>query len=352
MPKTREQILGITALVALAVGCAVVIWPFLTAIMGAAVLCSSTWPIYRKYESALGGRRTLAAALMTLTISLVLVAPFAILVATLAESVAGLVASLGQIVEHGLSAPPAWIIDIPVVGQSLRAYWLSLMRDAPAFAAALGTVTGPATGAAVAGGALLGRVLLELSLSVFIAFFLYLHGRQMAAYVHQSSQRILGDRAQHLLTLIGLTVNGVIYGLIGTALAQGLLAALGFWIAGVPLALLLGFLTFLLSFAPAGPPLVWGAVALWLLFKGAIGWGIFVAVWGALLVSTIDNIVRPYILSQSSNLPVVLGLFGFIGGILAFGVIGIFVGPVLLAIGYSLFLEWSSNEEDETGAPS
>lgn len=174
----------------------------------------------------------------------------------------------------------------------------------------------------------------------------------MAAYVHQSSQRILGDRAQYLLTLIGSTVNGVIYGLICTALAQGQLAALGFRIAGVPLALLLGFLTILLSFAPAGPPLVRGAVALWLLFKGAIGWGIFVAVWEALHVSTIDNIVRPNILSQSSNLPVVLGLFGFIGGILAFGVIGIFVGPVLLAVGYSLFLEWSTNEEDETGAPS
>lgn len=351
LPRTRERILAISALVALAAGCAVVIWPFLTAIMGAAVLCSSTWPIYRRYESALGGRRELAAALMTVTMTLVLVAPFAILVATLSENASGLVARLGLIMEHGLSAPPAWIVEIPVIGQRLRDYWLSLMRDAPAFAAALGKLTGPATGAAVASGALLGRVLLELGLSVFIAFFLYLHGRQMAAYVQQTSQRILGDRAHYLLTLIGSTVNGVIYGLIGTALAQGLLAALGFWIAGIPLALLLGFLTFLLSFAPAGPPLVWGGVALWLIFQGEVWWGIFVAVWGALLVSTIDNIIRPYILSRSSNLPVVLGLFGFLGGILAFGVIGIFVGPVLLAVGYSLFLEWSTADEDATDPP-
>nr|WP_255440766.1 AI-2E family transporter [Paracoccus sp. MC1854] len=131
---------------------------------------------------------------------------------------------------------------------------------------------------------------------------------------------------------------------------QGLLAALGFWIAGIEPALLLGFLTFVLSFLPGGPPFVWAGVAIWLIVQGDFWWGMFVVAWGALLISTIDNVLRPYLLSQSNDLPVVLGFFGFIGGILAFGFIGIFVGPALLAVGYSLFLEWA-NTPDEQAEP-
>ncbi|EYD71507.1 hypothetical protein Rumeso_04908 [Rubellimicrobium mesophilum DSM 19309] len=146
--------------------------------------------------------------------------------------------------------------------------------------------------------------------------------------------------------MVGETVQGTVYGLIGTALAQGLLAALGFWIAGVPQALLLGSLTFVLSFLPVGPPLVWISVALWLLAQGAIGWGIFVILWGALLVSTIDNVLRPYLLARSNSLPL-LGLLGFLGGLLAFGFIGIFLGPTLLAVAYSLFVEWHEAEAED-----
>jgi predicted PurR-regulated permease PerM len=140
--------------------------------------------------------------------------------------------------------------------------------------------------------------------------------------------------------------------LIGTALAQALLAAIGFWIAGVPQALLLGFLTFVLAFVPVGAPLVWGPVALWLLVQGAVWSGIFVAAWGLLLVSSIDNVLRPYLLGKISTLPVVLGLFGFIGGILTFGFIGLFLGPTLLAVGYSLFLEWHAAEAEERRNPT
>ncbi|MGQ7794632.1 AI-2E family transporter [Faunimonas sp. B44] len=344
----HEKLLGLGALLALAVGCLVVIWPFLTAIMWAAVLCWSTWPVYRGYERALGGRRGLSAALMTVTVALVIVAPFALLVAALAESVGDLIGALGRVVEEGPPAPPAWIGEIPIIGESVSSYWQSLALNAPAFLAALGRFTGPAADVALASGAFIGVGLLELGLSVFIAFFLYLNGRQIAAYVRESSERVAGHRARRLLKLIGSTIKGVIFGLIGTALAQGLLAALGFWMAGVEQALLFGFFTFILSFLPAGPPLVWGGVAVWLVVQGDFWWGIFVAVWGALLVSTIDNLLRPYLLAQSNNLPVVLGLFGFIGGILAFGFIGIFVGPVLLAVGYSLFLEWANFQEEET----
>lgn len=348
--QQHEKVLGFVALIALTVGCLVVIWPFLAAIVWASVLCWSTWPIYSRYERALGGRRGLAAALMTLTVALVIVVPFALLVAALAETVSDLATALGRLIEEGPPAPPDWIGDIPIVGASVANYWESLALNAPAFLAALERFTGPVANVAMASGAAIGVGLLELGLSVFIAFFFYLNGRWIAAYVRKSTERIAGHRARGLLRLIGSTIKGVIFGLIGTALAQGILAALGFWIAGIEQALLLGFFTFVLSFLPAGPPFVWGGVAILLVVQGDFWWGMFVIAWGALFVSTIDNLVRPYILSQSNDLPVVLGLFGFVGGILAFGFIGIFVGPALLAVGYSLFLEWAKAREEEEDA--
>ena len=350
--KLNERILGIGALLLMAIGCALVLRPFLSALMWAAVICFSTWPVYSRFERALGGRRTLVAVLMTLLVSVVLVAPFGVLVATLAESVVNLTAAATRILEQGPPAPPRSIAELPLIGTSLSAYWEGLAHDAPAFIIELKKLTGPAADMAVAGGAVLGVSLFELGLSVFIAFFFYRHGRQMAAYVREITERFAGPRARRLLTVVGATVKGVVYGLIGTALAQALLAAVGFWIAGVPLALLLGFATFVLSFTPVGPPLVWGSVALWFLVQGDYGWSIFVAAWGLLLVSTIDNVLRPYLLGKSSNLPVVLGFFGSIGGILAFGFIGLFLGPTLLAVGYSLFLEWHAAEMEERRHPA
>ncbi|MUT27335.1 MULTISPECIES: AI-2E family transporter [Mesorhizobium] len=346
-----ERILGIGALVLLGIGCIVVLWPFLSALIWAAVLCFSTWPIYTWLERLLGGRRTPAALLMTLLVAAVIVAPFAILVATLADSVATVAQAVNSLLEQGPPAPPGWVAEIPFIGERLALYWQGLAYNAPAFLVELTKLIRPATDIAVASGAVLGVGLLELALSVFIAFFFYRYGRQMAASVRGSSERIGGTRARHLLAVAGSTVTGVVYGVIGTAIAQGALAGLGFWIAGVPQALLLGFLTFLLSFVPAAPPLVWGSAALWLFFGGELGWGIFVAAWGLLLVSSIDNLLRPYLLTQANSLPVLLSFFGFLGGILAFGFIGVFLGPVLLAVGYSLFLEWQAADVPKHSPP-
>jgi len=133
-----------------------------------------------------------------------------------------------------------------------------------------------------------------------------------------------------------------VLGILGTAIAQGVLAGIGFWIAGIKAAPLLGFITFLLSPVPVGPPLVWIPAGLTLISSGQTGWGLFVLLWGGLVVSTIDNIIRPLIISAGSDLPFVLVLLGVLGGVIAFGFIGIFLGPVLLAVGYALLLEWAS----------
>ena len=134
----------------------------------------------------------------------------------------------------------------------------------------------------------------------------------------------------------------MIYGVLGTALAQGVLAAVGFTIAGVPGSVLLGVLTFFLSVVPVGPPLVWGGAAVWLFQQGQPGWAIFVAVWGFFLVSMVDNVIKPFIISRGANLPFAIVFLGVLGGVLAFGVIGAFLGPTFLAVGYRLMTEWTS----------
>jgi predicted PurR-regulated permease PerM len=153
-------------------------------------------------------------------------------------------------------------------------------------------------------------------------------------------ERLTGDRARALIEVTAGTVSRVVNGILGTALAQSVLALIGFWIAGVPGAMLLGLLTFFLSIIPVGPPLIWAPAAAWLYIHGEIGWAIFLVVWGLVLISSIDNVVKPYLISRSGSLPLLLVFLGVLGGLLAFGFIGVFIGPVILAVSYTLLSEW------------
>ena len=132
----------------------------------------------------------------------------------------------------------------------------------------------------------------------------------------------------------------MVNGILGTALAQSVLALVGFWVAGVPAAMLLGLLTFFLSIIPMGPPLVWLPASLWLYFHGQTGWAIFVAGYGLVVISSIDNFIKPYLISRGGTLPLLLVFMGVLGGLMAFGFIGVFLGPVILAISYALLSEW------------
>ena len=157
-----------------------------------------------------------------------------------------------------------------------------------------------------------------------------LRRESLAVRLRVALSRLAGTRAGYLLEITQGTVNGVIYGILGTALAQGVLAAIGFLIAGVPAAMLLGVVTFFFSVVPVGPPLVWGGAAIWLFQQGELGWAVFVAAWGFFLVSMVDNVIKPFIISRGSRLPFAVVLLGVLGGVLAFGVIGVFLGPTLL----------------------
>jgi predicted PurR-regulated permease PerM len=196
---------------------------------------------------------------------------------------------------------------------------------------------------ALKSGAVIGEGLLQLTLSVLIAFFFFRDGDAIMARMRGAVSRIAPTRGLHMLEVASATTRAVVYGILGTALAQGVLMAIGLYIVGNKAAPLLGLLTFFLSPVPVGPPLVWIPVGLWMILsQGETGWGIFLLVWGAVVVSSVDNVLKPMIISKGSDLPFILVMLGVFGGVIAFGLIGVFLGPVLLALGFVLVKEWAA----------
>jgi predicted PurR-regulated permease PerM len=355
-----EQTLGWTVLIALVAGSLLVLRPFVSALLWALVLSFSSWPIYRRLLRFLGNRHTLAALLMTLGMVLIVLLPFLIVGITLADNVQELTQATQYWIASGPPTPPEWLAKVPVVGAKAAAYWQDLAADTARFWAEAQRFIAPLSSWLLKIGLGLGAGLIELALSIFIAFFLFRDGVAVAQRLIAAAERIGGERGRHLLTLAGKTVRGVVYGILGTALAQAVMAGIGFLIAGVPGAALLALLTFFVSVVPVvGTALTWLPAAIWLFHQGATGWGVFMLIWG-FAVANIDNVVKPWLISQGSNMPFILIFFGVLGGALAFGFIGVFLGPTLLAVGFRLVEEWSGgartaregNEEPRSERPS
>lgn len=342
-PSRVDQTLTLAVLAMLIIGCFFVLQPFITALVWAAILCTTTWPLYRRVTARLRNRSGLSAFVMVTLLALLMIAPFIVVGATIADN-AALVAQWGRrILETGPPDPPAWVARLPLIGPSVVAYWTSMAHDTAQLLGVLREYVEPMRKFLVTSGTSVVGAILQMTLAIFIAWFMFRDGHAIAAHLTRVAQRIAGDRGTHLASVAAVTVRGVVLGLLGTALVQGVVAGIGFWIAGLQAAPLLGLLTFFLSPVPIGPPLVWIPAGLWLIQTGQTGWGLFVLVWGALAVSTIDNVIKPLIISRGVDLPFVLVLLGVLGGAIAFGFIGIFLGPVLLAVGYALLMEWAAS---------
>jgi len=338
--RTRlEQNLGWFFLILLTAGCVFVLLPFLPSVLWAVVLCFSSWPLYSRLLAATGNRRTLAAGIICLAMMVLIVTPFVVVGATLADDVGALTTAIRKWIDAGPPAPPEWLQKFPLVGSRISEYWQGLAADSAKLLTVLRRFIQPASAWLLGLGVALGGGLARLALSIFIAFFLFRDGGWVAEQVHGAVLRIGGQRGEHLLDLAGNTIRGVVYGILGTALVQAVMAGIGFVLAGVPGAGVLTLLTFFLSVVPMGPPLVWIPATFWLFHQGSTGWGIFMIVWG-LAVSSIDNFVKPWLISRGSTMPFLLILFGVLGGALAFGFIGVFLGPTLLAVGYRILQEW------------
>ncbi|MDP1735187.1 MAG: AI-2E family transporter [Sulfuritalea sp.] len=341
---TSDRILALVAFTVLVVGCVLVLWPFLTALVWAAILASTSWQGFLWLDRAVGQRRLLAAMLITLLVTVVVLGPVVAVAFALADNVAELGRAATALAREGLPDAPSWLADLPLIGQPIFDYWRQFAHDGQRLVVELQKLAKPAQDAALIAGRILGQGVIDIALSVFLAFFFFLNGEALARRLGVALGRLGGDNAAYLLGIARGTVSGVIYGILGTGLAQGVLATIGFAIAGVPGAVLLGVATFFLSVVPVGPPLVWGGAAIWLFQQGEPGWAAFVAAWGFFIVSTVDNLIKPFIISRGANLPFAIVFLGVLGGVLAFGVIGVFLGPALLAVGYRLAMAWTTME--------
>ncbi|HEV7813542.1 MAG TPA: AI-2E family transporter [Janthinobacterium sp.] len=347
MEKRFESTARLAAIAFLVIGCFYVLQPFLAAVLFAAAVSISSWPIYLWLLARLRGRPTLAAIVMTLSLVLVIILPLVLVSYNIADNVARVADQLRSAIDSGSLVPPAWLADIPLVGASFDAYARKILGSREEMLALASNSLEPARRYLLGGGLVLGSGLAQTSLAVFVSFFLYRDGPRILEVLRSGMQRLIGDSAPDVALTVTRTVRGVMVGLLGTALAQALVAVAGFLIAGVPAVPLLGIATFVFSLVPVGPPLIWGGAALWLFNEGRTGWGIFMLVWGVLLISGVDNVVKPMLISRGSSLPFLLVLLGVLGGVLAFGFVGIFVGPTLLAVGYGLLRNWTGTPPEQ-----
>jgi len=346
--KRVEQILQVSAIVLLVVGCLLVLRPFLGAILAAAILCFSTWPVYRFIEDRTGGRRWLAALAMTLLILLVLVVPLALIALSFSDDVPRLVENARELFARGLPGPPEWVAGIPLVGEQLDASWRELAESRDKLAEALKRFSQPAREVLVKTGLIIAEGVLQFTLIAFIGYFFYRDGAALVDALRNALSRVAGDLTERLLGIVGGTINGVVYGIVGTGLAQAVAALIGFLIAGVPGAVMLASLVFILSIIPAGPALIWVGATVWLAYNDQPGWATFMVLWGFFVISGIDNIVKPLLISRGAAMPFVLVLLGVFGGVLAFGFVGIFLGPTLLAVGFNLVRRWTETRAAAT----
>lgn len=344
MTSTRQDLIETVAPV-VAVGALLafafqVISPFLLALVWASILVYATWTPFA-WLSRWVRSRTLAAVLMVLGFALLIVVPLVFAGMELTSRVGAIEAWYQARLAAGWPDLPRWIASLPWVGVRIENAWISLGAGDPEMLARLREWAKPVIGVLLQLGSALGSGFLLMLLSLLFALFIYTNGEQLVRWMSGLSGRIAGPRGDELFRIAGATVRGVVYGFIGTALAQGAAAYLGYWLAGVPNALSFGLVTCLLSIVPGGAGLLGVPVALWLYQQGETGWAIFLGIWIVGVVSSLDNVVKPILIGKETSLPFLLIMMGVIGGALAWGLLGVFLGPTLLAVCHNVLQRWA-----------
>ena len=331
-----------------------ILWPFLPAIIWATTLVVATWPIMLHVQQRLWHKRGLAVAVMTIALLVIFVLPFWLAITTITQHydrIAGWAASLTS---FQLPPPPHWLAGLPFFGAYAASLWASAAASGiePLMAKAA-----PYAGSAAAwfvsalGG--FGVLFVQFLLTVIIAVILYGSGEHAASLARRFGRRLAGERGEQSVRLAGQAIRSVALGVVVTAVGQSVLGGLGLALAGVPFAAVLTAVMFMLCIAQLGPLPVLVPAVVWLYWSGASVWGTVLVVWSVLL-STTDSVVRPLLIRRGAHLPLILLLAGVIGGLIAFGLVGIFLGPVVLAVAYTLLLSWmaeANRSDDEIGAP-
>ena len=333
-------VLFVLVLGILLAGTAWTLLPFLSGGIWATTIAVATWPALLRVQGATGGKRWLAVAIMIGLVLLVLIVPFALAISALLDAAHRSPAVLRAFLTHGLGAPPAWIDNVPLVGKPLLERWNEVAAGGPE---ALTIVVQPyarsAAAWAIAATGGLGSTAVLILLTIILLTILYANGETAARGVLGFARRLGGDTAERTVILAGQAVRSVALGVVVTALIQALLAGAGLWFSGVPHPGLLTALAFILGLAQLGPlPVLLPSIG-WLYWTGNVGWAVALLIYG-LPVAALDNFVRPMLIRRGVELPLLLIMGGVIGGLIGFGVVGLFIGPVVLAATYTLAKDW------------
>lgn len=315
--------------------------PFLGSLIWATTIVIATWPVLTKVERMVGGRRTAAVAIMTLFVLLAFVAPFTFAILSVLDAADRSPAVLRDFLVHGLGAPPSWLTDLPVVGERVGARWAEISAGGPE---ALVEFVKPYSRAlaawAVAATGGVGVMIVHVLLIVALVAILYARGEIAARGILAFANRLGGARGEETAWLASKAIRSVALGVIVTALVQSTLAGIGLWLAGVPHPGLLTAAVFILGVAQLGPLPVLAPAVAWLYWTGATGVATILLIW-SIPVIALDNVLRPILIRRGVQLPLLLIIAGVIGGLIGFGVMGLFIGPVLLAATYTLAKAWT-----------
>ncbi len=348
LPRTMMLVLAMGGLF---LGSLWVIRPFLGPGIWAVTIVVATWPIFRRIQARLGGRRGPAVAAMGLILLAMLVIPIWLAVDTVLAQSDRLIALARSVPTLHVPPPPAWVDSLPG-GNRLARSWAELSQADPA---ALSTRIQPYVGSVVrwfgAQAGSLGTLLVHFLVMLIIALVLFAKGEIAARGLVLYFRRLAGQRGEASVVLAGQAIRAVALGVIVTALVQSAVSGIGMAIAGIPRAGLLTAVVFLLCIAQLGPFLVMVPGVVWLYWSGSPGRGTFFLFW-SLVVLTMDNVLRPWLITRGADLPLLLIFAGVIGGLLGFGVIGLFIGPVILAVSYTLLQAWVLEGELVPAVPS
>jgi predicted PurR-regulated permease PerM len=346
-----RNMLAVLFIGALILSTAWIMRPFVSAMLWATMIVISTWPLMLNLQGRLGGKRGLATAVMTFALLLILLVPLTLSIGALIGNIDGVVAWAKALAQFRVPPPPYWVAHIPVEGPKLSADWQQLSQQGPG---ALSTRVVPYAGRFVGWfakqmgsmGAMVGQFLL----TVVICAILYSNGEAAASGIRRFASRLAGAHGVRAAILAAGTVRGVAIGVVATAVVQAIIAGIGLAVASVPAAALLTAACLILCLAQLGPVLVMLPVIIWKFYTGDILWGCVLLAF-MLVAGTIDNFLRPILIRKGADLPLLLIFAGVIGGIVSFGIMGIFVGPVVLAVTYALLKEWVEDkpptEEDQ-----
>jgi len=345
LARTTLGVLFIGALIASSLW---VLRPFIPAIIWAAMLVIATWPVMLGLQRRLWGRRSLAVTTMTLILLLLFVVPLTLAISTIVAHSGVIVEQTKALAEYRPGPAPPWLAGLPLVGEHAVEFW-DRMRSSDA-ATLLKQLTPYLADVAkwfVGHIGSVGMLVAQFLLTIGLSAVMYAGGEGAARSARRFGWRLAGDRGEQVVVLAGRAVRGVALGVGVTAIVQSVLGGLGLAIAGVPFAGLLTAVMFLLCIAQVGPLLVLLPATGWLFWSGATGWGAFLLVV-SLVVGTLDNFLRPVLIRRGADLPLLLIFGGVIGGLIAFGLVGIFIGPVVLAVAYTLFRAWIAEGESDS----